>query len=310
MPNFKGSREDIDSSDDEMLTSGKLIDPRKQEIDNTTTAFYNPAIKEFGANFPLTFMLYNQVRYYEDHGKLSLGYSVAGIPALAKQFKKTEKQIQKAFDNLTNKYHLGGWVICDEKIFRNVKKIWVSNVRQARGSMAEALQVGALLLNDSSYGVGDDAENSYGVGANCEKLLQRRSTTPTREELPTEVRPLSESNIKVISKLSPDVDDGGSEDDVIPLAALTTHHVEVTVYDSDDNNKTITVKHQVAPKEWNKAVRKWRKDPAKSVMMEFKDTGETEHMTFRRIKKYNVRPQTRSLGYDRNAGTAFGVSHD
>ena len=101
----------------------------------------------------------------------------------------------------------------------------------------------------------------------------------------------------------------GSEDDVIPMAALTTHHVEVTVYDSDDNDKTITVKHQVSPKEWNKAVRKWRKDPSERVMMEFKDTGETEHMTFRRIKKYNVRPQTQSLGYDRNAGTAFGVSH-
>lgn len=105
-------------------------------------------------------------------------------------------------------------------------------------------------------------------------------------------------------------DEGGSEDDVIPMAALTTHHVEVTVYDSDDNDKTITVKHQVSPKEWNKAVRKWRKDPTKRVMMEFKDTGETEHMTFRRIKKYNVRPQTQSLGYDRDAGTAFGVSHD
>lgn len=101
----------------------------------------------------------------------------------------------------------------------------------------------------------------------------------------------------------------GSEADVIPMAALTTHHVEVTVYDSDDNDKTITVKHQVSPKEWNKAVRKWRKDPSERVMMEFKDTGETEHMTFRRIKKYNVRPQIQSLGYDRDAGTAFGVNH-
>lgn len=101
----------------------------------------------------------------------------------------------------------------------------------------------------------------------------------------------------------------GSEADVIPMAALTTHHVEVTVYDSDDNDKTITVKHQVSPKEWNKAVRKWRKDPSERVMMEFKDTGETEHMTFRRIKKYNVRPQTQPLGYNRDAGTAFGVNH-
>ena len=111
-------------------------------------------------------------------------------------------------------------------------------------------------------------------------------------------------------KANTTADTGECGDDVIPMAAPTTPHVEVTIYDSDDNDKTITVKHQVSPKEWNKAVRKWRKDPAERVMMEFKDTGETEHMTFRRIKKYNVRPQTQSLGYDRNAGTAFGVSHD
>lgn len=111
-------------------------------------------------------------------------------------------------------------------------------------------------------------------------------------------------------KANTTADTGECGDDVIPMAAPTTPHVDVTIYDSDDNDKTITVKHQVSPKEWNKAVRKWRKDPAERVMMEFKDTGETEHMTFRRIKKYNVRPQTQSLGYDRNAGTAFGVSHD
>lgn len=111
-------------------------------------------------------------------------------------------------------------------------------------------------------------------------------------------------------KANTTADTGECGDDVIPMAALTTPHVDVTIYDSDDNDKTITVKHQVSPKEWNKAVRKWRKDPAERVMMEFKDTGETEHMTFRRVKKYNVRPQTQSLGYDRNAGTAFGVSHD
>lgn len=103
---------------------------------------------------------------------------------------------------------------------------------------------------------------------------------------------------------------GSDSDDVIPMAALTTTHVELTVYDSDDSGSTITVKHQVTPKEWNKAVRKWRKDPSERVMMEFKDTGETEHMTFRRIKKYNVRPQAQSLGYNRSSGTAFGVAHE
>lgn len=100
----------------------------------------------------------------------------------------------------------------------------------------------------------------------------------------------------------------GSEDDTIPLAAVTTHHVEITVYDSDDSGKCINVKHQVSPKDWNKAVKKWRKNPAERVMMEFKDTGESERMTFNRIKKYNVRPQQQSLGYDRNEGTAFRVN--
>lgn len=96
--------------------------------------------------------------------------------------------------------------------------------------------------------------------------------------------------------------------DMIPLAAVTTHHVEITVYDSDDSGKCINVKHQVSPKDWNKAVKKWRKDPAERVMMEFKDTGESERMTFNRIKKYNVRPQQQSLGYDRSEGTAFRIN--
>lgn len=96
--------------------------------------------------------------------------------------------------------------------------------------------------------------------------------------------------------------------DMIPLAAVTAHHVEITVYDSDDEGKCINVKHQVSPRDWNKAVKKWRKDPAERVMMEFKDTGESERMTFNRIKKYNVRPQQQSLGYDRNEGTAFRVN--
>lgn len=98
------------------------------------------------------------------------------------------------------------------------------------------------------------------------------------------------------------------EKDTIPLAAVTTHHVEITVYDSDDSGKCINVKHQVSPKDWNKAVKKWRKNPAERVMMEFKDTGESERMTFNRIKKYNVRPQQQSLGYDRSEGTAFRIN--
>lgn len=289
------------NQEDEIIT-GKFVDPRKQEIEDTTTTFYNPAIKEFGAHFPLTFAIYNQIRYFEDHGKLSLGYSVAGIDFYAKQFKKTTKQVQKAFDNLTNKYRLGSWVICDEKIFRNVKKIWVSNVRQARGTMAEALEVGAVLLDENSYSVGDDAKNSYGVGVNREKLLQRRSKTPTVEELRTEVPPLSESNKKVTPKISSDLED--EEAETIPLAAITTPFVEIVIHDTDDNGEYIAMKHQVAPKEWNKAVRKWRKDPSTSVMLELKDGG-SERMTYNRIKKLDVRPKIGGSVNQYNGGTAF-----
>lgn len=290
------------NQEDEIIT-GKFVDPRKQEIEDTTTSFYNPAIKEFGAHFPLTFAIYNQIRYFEDHGKLSLGYSVAGIDFYAKQFKKTTKQVQKAFDNLTNKYRLGSWVICDEKIFRNVKKIWVSNVRQARGTMAEALEVGAVLLDENSYSVGDDTQNSYGVGANREKLLQRRSKTPTVEELRTEVPPLSESNKKVTTKISSDLEDEEDEE-TIPLAAITTPFVEIVIHDTDDNGEYIAMKHQVAPKEWNKAVRKWRKDPSTSVMLELKDGG-SERMTYNRIKKLDVRPKIGGSVNQYNGGTAF-----
>ena len=103
--------------------------------------------------------------------------------------------------------------------------------------------------------------------------------------------------------------DSLGDDDVIPKADITRPFIEITVYDSDDDCKTITVTHQVSPKDWNKAVNKWRKDPGEKVMMPFKDTGETEQMTFRRIKKYNLRPQkTNGMGYDRSSGTQFKVN--
>lgn len=129
---------------------------------------------------------------------------------------------------------------------------------------------------------------------------------------------------RVIPELNPKVDSGnhcesdsyikadtisnteGGGEDSIPLAAVTTPHVEITVYDSDDNCKTIAVKHQVSPREWNKAVRKWRKDPSTSVMLELKDTGEAERMTFNRIKKFNVRPAGASTN-TYTGKTAFGV---
>lgn len=102
---------------------------------------------------------------------------------------------------------------------------------------------------------------------------------------------------------------GDADDDIIPKADVTMPFIEVTIYDSDDDCKTITVKHQVAPKDWNRAVNKWRKDPGAKVMLPLKDTGETEQMTFRRIKKYNLRPKkTNAMGYDRSSGTQFKVN--
>ena len=78
----------------------------------------------------------------------------------------------------------------------------------------------------------------------------------------------------------------GSED-TIPLAQ---GDVQAWLYDTDENGKTIAVEHTIHRRDWNKAVRKWREDEGSSVLVTLKDTGATERMTFKRIKKFNVRP--------------------
>lgn len=78
----------------------------------------------------------------------------------------------------------------------------------------------------------------------------------------------------------------GSED-TIPLAQ---GDVQAWLYDTDENGKTIAVEHTIHRRDWNKAVRKWREDEGASVLVTLKDTGATERMTFKRIKKFNVRP--------------------
>ena len=94
----------------------------------------------------------------------------------------------------------------------------------------------------------------------------------------------------------------GSDDaDVIPQA---TQDVQVSVYDSDDDGKTITVQHIIPRRDWNKAVVKWRKDEGESVLVTFKDTGATERMTFRRIKKFNVRPKEAPT-YKEGSGSVY-----
>lgn len=148
----------------------QTVDPRIDIINKTTEPIYKKALDEFGFKLPLAFMLYNQVRFYEDYGKLNIGFNVASVETLADQFGVTTKQIQSAYNNLTNKYKLGKWVNNDEPIFRNVKRVWVSNER---------------LKNNENY---------YSV---IPELLQRNSKTITVEYLATDKPPLSESKRKV-----------------------------------------------------------------------------------------------------------------
>lgn len=108
-----------------------------------------------------------------------------------------------------------------------------------------------------------------------------------------------------------EADDDDAPVNTIPLAAPTTSFVEVETFASDDNDKTIVVKREIPRKYWNNAVKIWRKDESKFARVEFKDEpGKVTSLRPSQIKSWNVRPQAQSLGYDRNAGTAFGVSHD
>jgi len=162
-------------------TKRQTINPLIDEINRETEPLLKIALKEFGQPLSLTFRLYNQIRFYEEYGKLRLGVSIASKETLANQFGVTIKQIEVAFNNLTNKYKLGKWVEHNEPVFRNVKRTWVSNTRYKRGF-------------DNYYSVIDNTNNYYSV---IPELLQRNSKTITAYELPTDKRPLSESKKKV-----------------------------------------------------------------------------------------------------------------
>lgn len=97
---------------------------------------------------------------------------------------------------------------------------------------------------------------------------------------------------------------GDDERESIPFADVTLPFIEITIHDTDDNGEYIATKHQVSPKEWNKAVRKWRKDPTAKVMLELED-GEAEQMTYNRIKKRDLRPKIGGSVNQYNGGTAF-----
>jgi len=149
----------------------QTVDPRLDMVNKTTLSIYKDAVTEFGFKLPLAFMLYNQIRFYEDFGKLHVGMSVVSKETLADQFGVTVKQIDRAYNNLTTKYKLGKWIDHEEPVFRNVKRTWVSNKRLKKGQ-----------------------DNYYSV---VPELLQRSSFTTTVEYLPTDKRPLSESKKKV-----------------------------------------------------------------------------------------------------------------
>lgn len=152
------------------VTRRQTINPLVDEINKQTEPLLKDAVKEFGEPVSLSFRLYNQVRFYEEFGKLRLGTSVASKKQLAEQFGVSEKSIESAFNNLTNKKKLGKWVQHDEPVFRNVTRTWMSNVRIKRGV------------------------NSYRRRA---ELLPQESTTLTAGELVTDKPPLSESKMKV-----------------------------------------------------------------------------------------------------------------
>ena len=161
-------------------TKRQTINPMVDEINKLTEPLYKSAMKELGYTVPLYVRIYNQIRFYEDYGKLGLGVSVVSKDALAKQFDVTISQIDGAYNNLTNIKKLGRWVTHAEPVFRNVTRTWCSNVRLARNMDSNVIRV--------------EAGNSNIIRA---ELLQHKSKTLTALELVTDKPPLSESNKKV-----------------------------------------------------------------------------------------------------------------
>lgn len=159
----------------------QTINPLMDEINKETEPLLKSAMIEFGEPLSLAFRLYNQIRFYEEYGKLHLGVSVASKDTLAKQFGVTIKQIEGAFNNLTNIKKLGRWVHHDEPVFRNITRTWMSNVRFNRGK-------------NNSNEIRVILENSNGIRA---KLLSDKSKTLMGLELVTDTPPLSESKKKV-----------------------------------------------------------------------------------------------------------------
>lgn len=133
-------------------TINPIADRLYAELNDSTEQLLKKAIVEFGFKLPLTFRIYNQIRYYEEYGKLKMGTSVASKETLAKQFGVTVKQVDQAFDNLSNKYKLGRWVDHQEPVHRNVKRTWMSNVRLKKGTKYYSVIPEVLQRNTSLQG--------------------------------------------------------------------------------------------------------------------------------------------------------------
>ena len=159
----------------------QTINPMVDEINKQTEPLLKVAMKELGYEIPLYVRVYNQVRFYEESGKLKSGFSVASKETLAKQFDVNVKQIESAFNNLTNKYKLGSWIEHSDPVYRNVRRTWVSNIRLNRG------------LSDYYSGI-EEGHNYY---SGIAELLQWNSTAITAEQLTTEGEQGSQSKDKV-----------------------------------------------------------------------------------------------------------------
>lgn len=177
-----------------------------------------------------------------------------------------------------------GFFWCDQ----NTIAEWILVHPNTIGKAASALEDASLIEKKISYKPGTSMPTTWWrvISESTPKVISRNH---------------NESDFYIKADTSSNTEGGGD----IPLAAVTTPFVEITIYDSDDSGKCIAVKHQVSPRDWNKAVRKWRKDESTSVMLELKDTGESERMTFNRIKKFDVRPKISGSVNQYNGGTAF-----
>lgn len=204
----------------------RLIDPREEEIKQTSTNFYRPALDECGFKMPLYVLIYNQIRYYEDFGKLKVGYSIQSKEAFAEQFGVSVKQVEKAFDHLTNKYKLGNWVICDTKIFRNVKKVWVSNVRQKRGTMDEAIR----LLQSMAHQPQLPPQGSRTPSVGEQNSLRMGVATPELTGV--------ENNIKIKERECP-ADSADASSALSPFSFSVSHQERDLAWTANQENKRV-----------------------------------------------------------------------